>query len=258
MKRSCQARRGRRVLGAWLILCGLGCGRRGPTAHEAQDEYVADAAAFTNNTADDVRALLRKGPAALTEEWEIWEHRGPMTPARIAEFYKHTSSPIFELGAWHLWRAEQRAADLALVEDLRARYASKTILDVGDGTGLTAIPLARAGLDVTLADLDSNALRFGVFRAERHAVRLRSWRIGFDPAPPAPTYDVILVRDLLDPFPRDQLDAMVDQLIQRKHAGTQVIVSSPTGAAAQHLLRLDADDHVKQLSQRLQTELPRP
>ena len=66
------------------------------------------------------------------------------------------------------------------------------------------------------------------------------------------------VRDLLDPFPRDQLDAMVDQLIQRKHAGTQVIVSSPTGAAAQHLLRLDADDHVKQLIQRLQTELPRP
>lgn len=258
MKRSYEARRGARVLGAWLILCGCGRGHDGPTAREAQDEYVADAAAFTNNTADDVRALLDKGAAALTDEWAIWEHRGAMTPARIKEFYKHTSSPIFELGAWHLWRAEQRAADRALVDDLRARDKSKTVLDVGDGTGLTAIALARAGLDVTLADLDSNALRFGVFRAERHAVPLRSWRLDFDPAPPAPTYDVIVVRDLLEQFPRDELDAMIDKLIQRKHAATEVIISAPAGAPPPHLLRLDGDDHVKQLIRRLQTELPKP
>jgi hypothetical protein len=256
MKRSHEARR-RSWRCALAVACWLGCGHDGPTAHQDQAEYVTDAAAFTNNTEDDVRALVHRGGAPLSEEWALWEQRrGPMTPARIEEFYKHTSNPIFELGDWHLWNAAQRTADLAFVDELR-KSRPNNILVFGDGCGLTAVRLARAGFDVTLGDLDTNLLRFGLFRAERHAIPIKAWRADFDAAAPQPKYDLIVVRDLLAQFPRDQLDAVVDKLIQLKRAGTQVIITPPGGPSTLHLLHPDADDHVKQLFHRLQTEQPK-
>jgi len=245
----------RRIGLAVVVVCLVGCSRGSP-AHRDQDEYVEDVVEFTHKTDAQVRESIRLGAVPLEQEWETWEKQEPMTPERIKAFYKQTENYIYELGEWHLWSADKRKSDIALVEDITAKYHAKNVLDFGGGVGLNAIPLARAGVDVTLADLDSTTLRFAAFRAQRHGIPLKIWKSDVEAAPPDKSYDVILVLDVLEHLPKDELDGVVDKLIKLKHPGTQVIISAPFGRTAQHPMHLDADDHTKQQVQRLQTELP--
>src|SRR5688500_17176010 len=121
-----------------------------PDLERDQTEYVEDVVAFMKMTKAQVRERMKKGSEPLKEEWNAWEKQGKMTPERITAFYKQTSNYIFELAEWHLWVPGKRQSDLALVEDIR-KQAPKNVLDFGGGTGIMAILLARAGLDVTLA-----------------------------------------------------------------------------------------------------------
>jgi len=179
-----------------------------------------------------------------------------MTPERITAFYKQTASYIYELAEWHLFVPGKRESDLALFDDMRAKQP-KNIIDFGGGVGLLAVPLARAGFDVTLADLDSTTLRFALFRAERHGIRLKVWKSDVEPTPPDKKYDVILALDVLEHLPKDELDAVVDKLIQLKHAKTEIILSAPFGRTEIHPMHIDADEHTNQQVHRLQTELPK-
>jgi 2-polyprenyl-3-methyl-5-hydroxy-6-metoxy-1,4-benzoquinol methylase len=246
-----------RALGVLVVLGLLGCGRNRITAHQDQEEYVEDVVAFTNTSKEQVREKMNKGSVPLKEEWEAWEKQGPMTPERIKAFYKQTTSYIYELGQWHLWNSSKRQSDLALVEDMLTKYKPKNILDFGGGVGINAFHLARAGYDVTLADLDSATLRFAQFRAERRKIRLKVWKSDVEPSPPDKKYDVILALDVLEHLPKDELDAAVDKLIRLKHPKTEIIISAPFGRTAMHPMHLDADEHTKQQVQRLQTELPK-
>src|ERR1044071_8153702 len=106
-----------------------------------------------------------------------------MTPDRIKAFYKQTTNDIYELAEWHLFVPSKRESDVALFESMRAKQP-KNILDFGGGVGLLALPLARAGLDVTLADLDSTTLNFALFRAEKRHIPLKLWKSDVEPAPP--------------------------------------------------------------------------
>src|SRR6185436_2739527 len=149
--------------------------RPDPDLARDQDEYIEDAAAFAHSTREQVRARMKLGSDPLKDEWNTWEKQGPMTPERITAFYKQTTNYIYELAEWHLFVPSKRESDLALFDNMRDKHP-KNILDFGGGVGLLAIPLARAGLDVTLADLDSTTLRFATFRAERHKIRLKIWK----------------------------------------------------------------------------------
>jgi 2-polyprenyl-3-methyl-5-hydroxy-6-metoxy-1,4-benzoquinol methylase len=241
-----------------LLVLGMVAGCRAGAAHRDQAEYVDDVVAFTRTTKEQVRDRMALGAVPLAEEWATWEHQGAMTPERIKAFYKQTTNYIYELGQWHLWHADKRASDLALVADMRARYKPKNILDFGGGVGLNALALARAGFDVTLADLDSTTLQFAAFRAERHHVPLKVWKSDVEPAPPDPAYDVILVLDVLEHLPKDELHVIVDKLIRLKHAKTEIILSAPFGRTATHPMHLDETEDTKQQIRRLQTELPKP
>ena len=232
-----------------------GGGAQDPDLQRDQDDYIADVVAFTKTTPEQVRERMKRGSVPLQEEWNAWEKEGPMTEERIKQFYKQTTNYIYELAEWHLFVPSKRESDLALVEDMR-KLGPKNILDFGGGVGLMAIPLARAGFDVTLADLDSTTLSFAVSRAQRHKTPLKIWKSDVEPAPPDPTYDVILALDVLEHLPKNELKSVVDKLVKLKHANTQIIMSAPFGRTAVHPMHLDADEHTKQQVNRLKTELP--
>lgn len=219
-----------------------------------QDEYIADVMAFTHQTRAEVRDQMKQGSNPLKDEWNTWESQGPMTPERIKAFYKQTANYLYELGAWHLFVANKRASDLALFADLRAKQP-KNILDFGGGVGLLAIPLARAGFDVTIADLDSTTLHFAMFRAERHGVHLKVWKSDVEPAPPDRQYDVILCMDVLEHLPKDILHEVVDALIKLKHARTEIIISAPFGRTSVHPMHMDLSEDTKQQIERLRARL---
>ena len=89
--------------------------------------------------------------------------------------------------------------------------------------------LARAGLDVTLADLDSTSLEFAHVRAKRHDVKLKIWKSDIEAMPPDTKYDVILALDVLEHLPADVLEDVGQQAVKLKHAGHEVIMSAPFG-----------------------------
>lgn len=226
-----------------------------PDLQRDQDEYVEDIMAYTHTTKQQVRTRMKLGSEPLKEEWNRWEKEGEMTPDRIKAFYKQTTNYIYELGEWHLFVLGKRASDLQLVKDLQAKQP-KNVLDFGGGVGLMAILAARAGLDVTLADLESTTLDFARFRAERHKVPLKIWKSDVEPNAPDAKYDVIMALDVLEHLPKDELHAVVDKLIKLKHAKTEIVLSAPFGKTAVHPMHMDADEDTKRQVQRLQTELP--
>jgi 2-polyprenyl-3-methyl-5-hydroxy-6-metoxy-1,4-benzoquinol methylase len=226
-----------------------------PDLHRDQEEYVEDVMAFTHTTHDQVRERMKKGSVPLKDEWTAWEKQGPMTDERITAFYKQTTNYIYELAEWHLFVPDKRESDLALIAGMRTTRP-KNILDFGGGTGLLAIPLARAGFDVTLADLDSTTLEFALFRAQRHGVKLKVWKSDVEPAPPDKKYDVIMCMDVLEHLPKDILHDVVDKLVKLKHAKTEIIISAPFGRTAVHPMHMDLSDDTKQQIDRLRTALP--
>lgn len=220
-----------------------------------QTEYVEDIMAFTKTTHDQVRERMKKGSAPLKEEWLAWEAKGPMTEDRIAQFYKQTTNYIYELGEWHLFVPGKRDSDMALVADMQKKQP-KNILDFGGGVGLMAFPLARAGFDVTIADLDGTSLEFAKFRAQRRGVKMKFWKSDVDPMPPDAKYDVIMALDVLEHLPKQTLHDIVDKLVKLKHAKTEIIISAPFGKTAVHPMHIDLTEDTQAQVQRLRTELP--
>ncbi len=226
-----------------------------PTVERDQEEYVQDIMAFTKTTHDQVRERMKKGSEPLKEEWLKWEQEGTMTEDRIKAFYKQTTNYIYELGEWHLFVPNKRESDLALIANLKAKGV-KNVLDFGGGVGMVAIPLARAGFDVTLADLDGTSLDFAKFRAERHGDNLKIWKSDVEPMPPDKKYDAILALDVLEHLPKETLHEIVDKLVKLKHAKTEIVISAPFGRTSVHPMHRDLTDDTKQQVVRLQTEVP--
>jgi len=226
-----------------------------PELKAAQEEYVGDIMEFTKQTHDAVRERMKKGSVPLKEEWEAWEKQGPMTDERGKAFYKQTTNYMYELGEWHLFVDNKRESDVQLVKEVVA-MKPKNVLDFGGGVGLNSLMLARAGLDVTLADLESTSLKFAKFRAERHKQTLKLWQTDIEAMPPDATYDVILCLDVLEHLPSAILEDTVNKLVKLKHPGTKVIMSAPFGRTSVHPMHIDADDHTKQQVNRLMNELP--
>jgi 2-polyprenyl-3-methyl-5-hydroxy-6-metoxy-1,4-benzoquinol methylase len=117
--------------------------------------------------------------------------------------------------------------------------------------------MARAGIDMTLADLDSQTLAFAKFRAEQHGVKMKFWKTDTEKMPPDAKYDVILCLDVLEHLPPKELQMNVDKLIQLKTPETKVIIHAPFGKTATHPMHLDLTEETKHQVMRLQTELPK-
>ncbi len=227
-----------------------------PSLVAEREAFVTDAMAFTGLTHDQVIDKVTVHNDGMKVEWSAWEAKGPMTDARIKEFYKQTQNYIWDLGSWHLWDASKHESDVALVEQMKAAKVH-TILDFGGGVGFNSLMLAQAGFDVTLADLDSQTLRFAQFRAERKGVKLKFWKSDVEPMPPDKKYDAILCMDVLEHLPKAELHATVDKLVALKTKDTQIIIHAPFGRTATHPMHLDETEDTKQQIERLKTELPK-
>ena len=227
-----------------------------PALAAERESFITDAIAFTGVPRDQVIDKTVVHQVGMREEWAAWEAKGPMTDARIKEFYKQTINYIWDLGGWHLWNDDKHASDVALVDQMKA-LEPKNILDFGGGVGFNSLMLAEAGFDVTLADLDSKTLAFAMYRAQKKGVKLKIWKSDVDAMPPDKTYDVILCMDVLEHLPKAELHATVDKLVALKTPSTQVIIHAPFGRTAMHPMHLDETDDTKQQIERLKTELPK-
>jgi SAM-dependent methyltransferase len=221
-----------------------------PELAKDQEDYLQDVMAFTHLGHDEALAKIQAGTGLIAAEWKEWESKGPMGPDRSLAFYKQTPNYVYDLGRWHLWDATKRGWDLKVVQAI-SEYHPKTVLDFGCGAGNNSLMLAKAGYEVTLADVDGQTLAFAISRFERHHLPYKVWKTDTEPAPPLPKYDLILAFDVLEHLPKPVLRTTVDQLNKLKDEKTHLWVEAPFGKNDVHPMHENADPETLALIQKL-------
>ncbi|MGE0102607.1 MAG: methyltransferase domain-containing protein [Blastocatellales bacterium] len=145
---------------------------------------------------DDARSACLTALADSKREWES-APRG--TADQIIDFYRRTRSYIFEHIWWHATDIDGNAANVAIL-DYGIRSGSGRYLDFGSGVGSNAILFARAGFDVTLADVSSGMLDFSKRRLERRGLRARYIDLNSERLPEG-GFDLITAVDVIEHVP---------------------------------------------------------
>ena len=110
--------------------------------------------------------------------------------------------------------------------DEPATVCGKRVLDVGSGSGLTAIVAARCGaLEVMAADIDPFALAAVAINAAANGVDVATTTTDVLAAPPDPRWDVILVGDLF--YERGLADAVLAYAQAAARQGALVLAGDP-------------------------------
>ena len=162
-----------------------------------------------------------------------------LAPPLVPEIVLHLaeeSLPIWrrteeELGAMNVpppywafaWAGGQALARYLL--DETAEVAGRRVLDLGAGSGLTAIAAAKAGaVDVIAADIDSVALEAIALNAAANGVVVHVTADDLLAAPPA-GFDVVIVGDLF--YERELADRVLAFVEHAVLQGSAVLIGDP-------------------------------
>jgi predicted nicotinamide N-methyase len=181
--------------------------------------------------------LDRKDPAGIARF--ISENTRLMTPPLVPEIRLHLaeeSVPIWQkteeqLGEMNIpppywafaWAGGQALARYLL--DNPQLLQGKRVIDLGSGSGLTAIAAKRAGAaDVLAADIDELALAAAHLNADANAVTLRTTADDLLAAEPGEA-DVVLVGDLF--YERQLADRVLHYIEAAAASGALVLIGDP-------------------------------
>ena len=121
------------------------------------------------------------------------------------------------------WAGGQALARFLL--DTPALSTGKRVLDLGTGSGLTAIASARAGgRDVLAADIDALAVAAVALNAEANGVAIATTTVDLLAAP-LPTADLVLVGDLF--YERSLADRVLTAIEGAAAIGAMVLIGDP-------------------------------
>lgn len=121
------------------------------------------------------------------------------------------------------WAGGQALARYVL--DNPGLLRGKSVLDLGSGSGLTAIAAKLADAsDVLAADIDAYALAAVHLNADTNGVTVRTTQSDLLAAAPSP-FDVVLVGDLF--YERQLADRVLAFIAAAKHSGALVLIGDP-------------------------------
>ena len=104
--------------------------------------------------------------------------------------------------------------------------ANTDVLDLGAGSGLTAIAAMKAGAQAVLAaDIDAVALVASALNAEANATTIRTTSADLLSSPPDKRFSVILVGDLF--YERELADRVLAFISEAVRNGARVLIGDP-------------------------------
>jgi SAM-dependent methyltransferase len=120
-----------------------------------------------------------------------WDAANPRTEYEIAQFFRTSTSYLYNLTIWEA--SGNRPPYVPLALPTLAHHKTRTVLDYGCGIGSDAIPLRHSGLDVVGCDFHSPATEFLRWRSNNTIPVIEPSEIGSLTAP-----DTLWVIDTLD------------------------------------------------------------
>jgi ubiquinone/menaquinone biosynthesis C-methylase UbiE len=208
---------------------------------EDREECLKDLQEFENRSRSEIDNDVRVGNVIMKEEWN---EKLPNTDEEIKIFYKETKNYVYDQVMWHF--GSRRRFDVELIvacnrsKDKFKREKPK-LLDFGCGIGQNAMMLARAGYDVTLADLDSHTLKFAEHRFKKHNIPYKVWKTDVEDMPPEDKYDIILAFDVFEHLPAEEMEKLVDKLVKLKHPETEVVQTTTFGKTEVYPMHMDME-----------------
>ena len=173
--------------------------------------------------------------------------KNPQTPEEIHKFYKETKNYLFDLGNWHF--GSHRRFDVKLLAYcLESR--PKKVLDFGAGIGQNAYMLAREGIDVVVADVDSYTLDFAEWRFKKHHIPATFWRVDKEPVPNE-KFDMILCFDVLEHLPLEEAKKTVELLGSLITSETKVLLTAPFGKTSSNPMHFNRNEELDKLVRKL-------
>lgn len=147
---------------------------------------------------DDLEVVRGRCRQALQELKAAWTRTvKPDDPASVEHYYRQTEGTLYELMSWHTLVDD--ASPLAYVNalELAERGTGRRYLDFGSGVGSGGLLFARAGFEVTLADVSVPLLAFCRWRFARRNVTARFIDTMTAPIPER-AFDVITAMDVFE------------------------------------------------------------
>ena len=220
----------------------------------ARDSLMNDIQKFTGENELEISQKIREGPILMKEEWN---EKMPKANDEIKKFYKETKNYIYDLSLWHL--SNRREFDIELLEQTK-NQKPKNVLDIGCGIGINSFMIAKEKIDVTIADLDSYTLDFAEFRFKENKLPYKIWKMDKEENPPDKKYDAIMLFDVIEHIPKEELKILVEKLIKLKHKDTDIMLiytpGKDVGGVGSHPMHFDADEEIEGLIKRLIKECP--
>jgi len=125
---------------------------------------------------------------ALATEWDAAD---PRTAHDIAQFFRTSTSYLYNLAIWEA--SGNRPAYVPLALPTLVRRGSKTVLDYGCGIGSDTLPLRQSGFDVVGCDFESPSTAFLRWRSHETISVIEPRELALINAP-----DTLWIIDTLD------------------------------------------------------------
>ena len=209
-----------------------------------REEYIIDLLEYTQKSFDDVYRDLYRGEILMMDEWN---KKNPQTPDEIRKFYRETKNYLYDLGKFH-FGSQQRLFDVDLLAAC-LKSKPKKVLDFGAGIGQNAYMLAREGIDVVVADVNSYTLDFAEWRFKKHHVPATFWRVDKEPAPNE-KFDMILCFDVLEHIPLEETEKTVELLGSLIASETKVLLTAPFGKTSSYPMHFNRNEELDKLLRR--------
>ena len=174
---------------------------------------------------------------SMAEMAEEWRKANPKTAEEMRRFYQETELYIWELSKWHASASySEYKTRVARAVELFPPTTHPRVLDFGAGIATASLEFARAGYQVTVADVPGKTQSFARHRFNRRGLNCSVVEVTKDIPDLQQEYDIVLSFDVLEHVPDAEriLKALVSAL---RVGGAALIVASfdDGGDHPQHL-----------------------
>ncbi|MGW0251129.1 class I SAM-dependent methyltransferase [Nocardia goodfellowii] len=156
---------------------------------------------------------------ALATEWDAAD---PRTDAEIAEFFRTSTSYLYNLVIWEA--SGNRPPYLQSALKILKRQSITTIVDVGCGIGSDAIALAHSGFRVTGCDYDSPSRQFMTHRTGGAITTIEPDQLQLLRTPP----DALWIIDTLDHL------TSIEQSLGAAITSTRLVITEDLSGSRSH------------------------
>jgi SAM-dependent methyltransferase len=211
------------------------------TAIPVDQETLLDLSTFFG--IEPSRCQARLDAYTMLEMAEEWRKAHPKTAEEMRRFYQKTELYIWELSKWHASKSYNEYKDkVARAIELFPATTHPRVLDYGAGIATASLEFAKAGYQVTIADVPGRTQAFAKHRFQRRELNCSVIEVTEDLPNLSDRYDVVISFDVLEHVP--DAEKVMKRLVRTLRVGGAALIVAAFNDHGEHPQHLASNiDH---------------